>query len=97
MHSLIALSALSFIVGYITVDSKWKRAIIVGTSIPLAITGNGLRLVLLIVLVLWKGEWILHTYLHPLSGKILFMVELGVLFLEAKLLQNLKLNCGIKA
>ena len=90
MHSLIALSALSFFLVYLMDDSAWKKIIVVCSSIPLAITGNAFRLVLLIVLALWMGDEILKTYLHPLSGKILFMIELGVLFLDARLLQSVR-------
>jgi len=55
MHSLIALSALSVIVAYLWVDSFKKRAIIVASSIPLAILANGFRLVLIIRAIMYQG------------------------------------------
>ncbi len=88
MHSLIALSALSVIVAYLWVDSFEKKFIIVASSIPLAILANGFRLVLIILLVLWKGNAVLDSFFHPLSGKLLFLGALSILVLEASILKR---------
>jgi hypothetical protein len=37
MHSLIALSALSFVIAYLMMDSIGERILIVASSIPLAL------------------------------------------------------------
>lgn len=89
MHSLIALSALSIVVAYFMVDSIKKRVIIVASSIPLAILANRLRLVLIILLVLWKGETVLDSFFHPLSGKLFFLGAFSVLVLEASVLKRI--------
>jgi len=90
MHSLIALSALSVIVAYLWVDSFKKWVIIVASLIPLAILANGFRLVLIILLVLWKGEKILDSFFHPLSGKLFFLGALSILVLEASILNRFR-------
>jgi exosortase len=89
MHSLIALSALSFVIAYMMVDSMSERIMIVASSIPLAILANGFRLVLIIMLALWKGEMIFKSFFHPLSGKLFFLLALFILFLEAEMIKRL--------
>jgi len=88
MHSLIALSALSFVVAYLMMDSLGERIMIVASSIPLAIVANGFRLVLIIMLALWKGEMIFKSFFHPLSGKLFFLLALFILVLEAELIKR---------
>jgi exosortase len=88
MHSLIALSALSFVIAYLMMDSMGERIMIVASSIPLAIIANGFRLVLIIMLALWKGEMIFKSFFHPLSGKLFFLLALFILVLEAELIKR---------
>ena len=47
---------------------------------PLAIAANVLRIVLLTVLVVWKGGWVLDTFIHPLSGMMTFAIALPIIF-----------------
>ncbi len=84
MHSLIALSALSFIIAYMMADSIKGRALIVASSIPLAILANGFRLVLITLLALWLGKGIFDSFFHPLSGKLFFLLALSIIVFEAK-------------
>jgi exosortase/archaeosortase family protein len=89
MHSLIALSALSFVIAYMMMDSMGEKIVIVASSIPLAIMANGFRLVLIVMLALWKGEMIFKSFFHPLSGKLFFFLALLILFLEAEMMRRL--------
>ena len=88
MHSLIALSAISCIVAYFFSDSWGKRVIIVATSFPLAILFNGFRLVFIILLAMRFGQWVFDSFLHPLSGKMFFLMALAVLVLESVVLNK---------
>ncbi len=65
-------------------DSLKRRALIVASSIPLAILANGLRLVLITLLALWLGKGIFDSFFHPLSGKLFFLLALSILVFEAK-------------
>ena len=47
---------------------------------PIAIVSNVLRVVLLVSLVVWRGEPILETFIHPLSGMMTFALALPVIF-----------------
>ena len=89
MHSLIALSALSFVIAYMMTESLGEKILVVASSIPLAILANGCRLVLIILLALWMGEKVFASFFHPLSGKLFFLFALFILFLEAEMIKRL--------
>jgi exosortase/archaeosortase family protein len=89
MHSLIALSALSFVIAYMMMESLGEKILVVASSIPLAILANGCRLVLIILLGLWMGEKVFASFFHPLSGKLFFLLALFILFLEAEMIKRL--------
>ena len=89
MHSLIALSALSFVIAYMMTESLGEKILVVSSSIPLAILANGCRLVLIVLLALWMGEKVFASFFHPLSGKIFFVIALSVLVLETAVIKRL--------
>jgi exosortase len=57
----------------------WRRVLVLGLAVPLAIASNIVRLVLLVLLVRWEGIGVLETMLHPLSGVLTFLLTLPVL------------------
>jgi len=57
-----------------------RKLIVLAAAAPLAIAANVLRIVLLTILVVWKGPWILDTSLHPLSGMMTFAIALPIIF-----------------
>ena len=40
---------------------------------------NILRVVFLVVLVMWRGQEVLETFLHPLSGMLTFAIALPLI------------------
>jgi exosortase len=89
MHSLIALSSLSCVIAYLMTDTVGEKILIVISSIPLSILANGFRLVLIILLALWKGPVIFDSFFHPFSGKLFFLAALSVLIFEAEILSRI--------
>ena len=41
---------------------------------------NLLRVVALVLLVVWRGDAILETFVHPLSGMLTFALALPIIF-----------------
>jgi exosortase len=77
--TLYASVSVAFLLAYMT-PAPWRRVALLAAAAPLAIAANLLRVVLLVVLVVWQGEEILDTFVHPLSGMMTFAVALPVLF-----------------
>jgi exosortase len=63
-----------------TAASWQRRALVLLLAAPIAIAANVLRVVFLVAMVVWQGEAILHTSLHPLSGMATFALALPIIF-----------------
>jgi exosortase len=76
LYASVAVAALT---AYTTTD--WRRRLLVlVAAAPLAIAANVLRVVLLVVLVHFRGSAILDTWVHPASGMLTFALALPVIF-----------------
>lgn len=76
--TLYAAVAVACLVAYSS-SSTARRALVLVASVPLAIIANVLRVVLLVVLVEWRGVGILETFVHPLSGMMTFALALPLI------------------
>ena len=56
------------------------RAILLLSAIPLALAANTLRVVLLVLLTTWWGQWVIDSKLHEGSGVVTFVLVLVILF-----------------
>jgi len=77
--TLYAAAAVACLTAY-TAPTTARKLLVVASAAPLAIAANILRIVILTVLVVWKGAWVLDTYLHPLSGMMTFAIALPIIF-----------------
>lgn len=57
-----------------------RRLLVLLAAAPLAIAANLMRVVLLVLLVVWQGEQVLQTIIHPASGLMTFALALPVIF-----------------
>ena len=76
LHAAIAVSLLT---AYLT-PSVSRRALVLMAAAPIAIASNVLRIVLLVVMVVWRGPDVLETFIHPLSGMMTFALSLPIIF-----------------
>lgn len=77
--TLYAAMAVAYLTAYST--PGWKRKLLIlAAAAPLAIAANVVRVILLVLLVVWRGPQILDTFVHPLSGMLTFAVALPVIF-----------------
>ena len=77
--TLYAAIAVAYLTAYST--PGWKRKLLIlAAAAPLAIAANVVRVILLVLLVVWRGPAILDTFVHPLSGMLTFAVALPVIF-----------------
>lgn len=77
--TLYAALAVAFLTAY-TTKSPARRVLVLLSATPLAIVANALRVIALVVLVEWRGEAVLETFIHPLSGIMTFALALPVIF-----------------
>ena len=77
--TLYAALAVATLAAY-AAGSMARRILVLAAAAPIAIASNILRVIFLVVLVQTRGEDVLHTFLHPLSGMMTFALALPLIF-----------------
>ena len=94
MRSLFALLMVSALYGYLTFRSGWKLLAMVISAVPLAITGNICRIIMLTIgtLIMGPAKAIGTTehpsFFHMLAGYVVFVVALGGMMAVGSLLSR---------
>jgi exosortase len=87
VRSLMALSALSLVVGYLWLRPAWLRVAMLLLSLPLVYVGNVLRITSIIVAAQWGGQaW--GNRVHDVMGFGVFVVVLGGVMATAELISR---------
>jgi exosortase len=76
LYASVAVAALT---AY-SVRSNTRRIVVLLGAVPIAIAANLVRVVGLVLLVAWRGQDILETFIHPLSGMMTFALALPAIF-----------------
>ncbi|MDR1191421.1 MAG: exosortase/archaeosortase family protein [Verrucomicrobiales bacterium] len=92
LRSLFALMMVAALGGYLLLDKPWQRWVLFFCSIPLAMTGNVCRVVLLAFgAQMFGSEFAIGTEEHPsmyhlFAGYMIFVIALGGMFIIGWLL-----------
>ncbi len=86
---LLPLMALSLLCAYLFREAMWKRVCLFLSSIPISILLNGFRIGIIGILVEWYGKEPAEGFYHLFEGWVIFLVSLGILFLEAMMLSRI--------
>lgn len=87
MRSLMALAALSLLMGYLNFRATWARTLIGLLCFPYAFVGNVARIFTIVVAAEWKGQEA-GAVVHEWFGFIIFIIVLGLVQLTVWLLQK---------
>lgn len=87
MRSLMALAALSLLVGYLNFRSWPRRAAIGLLCFPYAFVGNVVRIFSIIVAAAWRGQHA-GAVVHEWFGFLVFLIVLGLVQATVSLLQQ---------
>lgn len=79
---LFPLTALALLCAYFFRDRMWKRVVLVLSALPISVLVNGVRIGIVGVLVEWYGPQAAEGFLHLFEGWVLFLITLGLLFVE---------------
>jgi exosortase D (VPLPA-CTERM-specific) len=89
LNSLISLVVLCLLLVYFFKDHTWKRALLMISSVPLAIFSNSMRIALTAILHKYFGPEVAQGFFHGFSGLIIFLFCVPVLLIEIKILEKL--------
>ncbi len=81
MNSIVGLVAVSLLYIYLLRGSQLRfAALLVASTIPVAIAGNIIRIMTLILLTYFFGDEVAQGFLHQTAGLFLFAVDLLLVF-----------------
>lgn len=89
VRSLMALAALSLLLGYLSFRAWWARALIGLLCFPYAFVGNVVRILAIIVAAEWKGQEA-GAVVHEWFGFLIFLIVLGLVQLTIWLLERVR-------
>lgn len=89
LRFLIPLIVLGLLLAYFFRAHFWKRAVLVISTVPLAVVTNSLRIALTGILYEGWGAKVAEGFFHGFSGWFIFMFSLAVLLLEMWILKKL--------
>lgn len=87
IRSLVALSSLSLVLGYLNFRSFWRRLFIFVLAFPFAFIGNVMRILAIILAAEWFGQKA-GTVVHEWFGFLIFLIVLGLCILTVSTLQK---------
>ena len=85
IRSLLSLTTLAIMYGYLMEKRVGVRTILALASIPIAVAANGFRIIGTGLLVQYWDPDKAEGFFHAFSGWLIFVVSLGLLFLLHKL------------
>jgi exosortase len=89
MNSIVGLVAVSLLYIYLLRGSNLRySALLTAATIPIAILGNVIRIMTLILLTYFGGDEMAQGFLHMTAGMFLFAVDLVLVFLTDRLLMQ---------
>lgn len=91
MRSLMALAALSLLLGYLNFRSWWARGFVGVLCFPFAFVGNVARIFTIIVMAEWRGQ-AAGVKTHDVMGFGVFIIVLGLVQLTVWLLQKARIG-----
>ena len=81
------LVVLSVLMAYHFRGSFWKKALLILTTVPISVISNAMRIASTAILCRFWGEEFALGFIHDFSGWFIFMLCLGLLLLEMRLLK----------
>lgn len=91
VRSLMALAALSLLIGYLSFRAWWARAAIALLCFPYAFVGNVVRIFAIIVAAEWKGQKA-GSVVHDWFGFLIFLIVLGLVQLTVALMRRFRIG-----
>lgn len=88
IRSLMALTALSLLVGYLNFRSWWARILVLVLSFPFTYVGNVVRISAIILVAEWWGEDA-GLVVHEWAGFLVFVVVLVLVLVSVSVIRRL--------
>lgn len=89
MRLLVGFVAMGIAVAYLSRNPIWHKAVLVASTFPIAVLANAVRVTGTGVLYHCVSEKAAEGFFHAFSGWLMFVLALGVLMIESRILLRL--------
>lgn len=89
LRMLMAFVIIGAFIAFMIKRPRWQKAVVLASSIPVAVVCNILRIVVTAVLMLHVGRELGETFFHDLAGYFMTAVAVLLLFGEISLMDRL--------
>ena len=90
LRYLFPLIVMGLLLAYFFQAALWKRAILIISTVPLAIVANSIRIALTGILHKIWGARVAEAFFHGFSGWFIFMLCMGILLFEVWMLGRMQ-------
>jgi len=80
--------AMGVAVAFLSRRPPWQRAFLVGSTVPIAVLANALRVTITGILYHGVSEDLAQGFFHAFSGWLMFLAALGALAVECRILAH---------
>jgi len=80
IRSITALTMLALLFCYLSEDGWWRKVLLVGAAIPIALVANIVRVTGTGILAHFYGDRVARGFLHEFSGLVIFALGFALLF-----------------
>ncbi len=88
LRSLMSFIMLSLLFAYLAKISYWKKGLMVLSSVPIAISGNIVRLIFTSFIAYIYGSRVASGFIHDASGYVMFVLAFVVFFWLSRILER---------
>ena len=89
LRMLIAFVIAAAFIAYMVKRPRWQKAVLLASSIPVAVVCNVIRIFLTALLMLYVGSEVGQKFFHDISGFVMIAVAVSLLFGEIRLMDRL--------
>jgi exosortase len=90
LRSLVSLMALGVAFAFIYLDSPARKALLIVSTIPIAIITNMLRVIVTAYLAIYFGASVAEGFFHEFAGLAVFGLAMALIFLNGTILKRIK-------
>ncbi len=89
LRMLTAFIIVAAFIAYMVRRPRWQKAVVVGSSIPIAVLCNVLRIFITAILIVWAGSEVGEKFFHDFAGLVMMPVAVMIIFGELRLMDDL--------
>jgi exosortase len=89
LRMLIAFVIAAALIAYLVKRPRWQKAVLLASSIPVAVVCNVIRIFVTALLMLYVGSEVGQKFFHDIGGYVMIAIAVSLLFGEIRLMDRL--------